>query len=237
MDPNSVSSCVIRKRNCFCLSHTGFNSQHPCIMSAGAQTVDEGTCFNFHGDSYLQFTPNNFNNNNSIHYSMKFRTAQENEIILYTQGPHGDDEALFIKNGKLRYHLFNTSPSGVEGSFGAYLEADENVATGSWITVHVFRSWPQYDSNMRRTRRKTGLEVDIDGQTYIYVDYFERDGISIHPVIYLGGYRNTLGTTLNNFTGQIKDIFEEKNRHRFENPSLNYGSRVGLDCVGTVAPN
>lgn len=54
---------------------------------------------------------------------------------MYATGLEGDDEALFIRNGKLCYHLFNTSPTGVEGYFGASMEGDENVNTNEWITV------------------------------------------------------------------------------------------------------
>ncbi|BFY98761.1 hypothetical protein BsWGS_01801 [Bradybaena similaris] len=204
---------------------------------ADAQAVNDGPCFDFHGDSYLQFTPNNFNNNNSIHYSMTFRTTQENGILYYAQGPHGNDEALVIKNGKLRYHLFNTAPSGIGGYFGAYLEGDENVSIGDWVTVHTFRSWRQYDSNQRHTRKKTGFEVSVGGQTYKHEDYYERSDISMNPVIYFGGYRDALGATLNNFIGQIKDISEEKNGYSFENPSLNFGSRVGLACLDPTPPS
>lgn len=58
--------------------------------------------------------------------------------------------------------------------------------------VHTFRSWRQYDSNRRQMRKKTGFEVNVGGQTYKHVDYYERSDISVHPVIYFGGYRDTL---------------------------------------------
>lgn len=206
-------------------------------MFAGAQAVKEGPCFQFNGDSYLHFTPNNFNNNNSIHYTFKFRTTQENGILMYSRGAQGDDEALFLKGGKLRYHLFNTSPIGIDGFFGAYLQGDEQVNTDQWITVQVYRSWSQHDRKQRRTMKKTGFEVEINGTLFSHVDYLERSDISILPVIYFGGYKESLSSQLHNFNGQIMDISEEKNGRMFENPSLNYKSLVQLSCLERVQPN
>uniref|UniRef100_A0A0B7BJW8 Laminin G domain-containing protein n=1 Tax=Arion vulgaris TaxID=1028688 RepID=A0A0B7BJW8_9EUPU len=210
-----------------------------CVMVifAEAQITNEGPCFNFKGDSYLHFTPNNFDSNNSIHYTIKFRTLQDNGILMYARGRQGDDEALFIKNGKLQFHLFNTAATGIEGYFGAHLEGDETVNIDKWITVHVYRSWEHYDKKQRRMRKKTGFEVQIDGNLYSHVDYFQRSDISIQPPIYFGGYRESLSSTLSNFIGQIKDISEEKNKFTFENPSLNYGSRVEVSCVESEAQN
>lgn len=208
-----------------------------CLLAVLTKAQNrEGPCFEFPGDSYLHFTPNVFDNNNDIHYTLHFRTTQENGILLYARGQDGDDEALYIKNGKLRYHLFNTSPTGIEGYFGAFLEGDETVNIGQWVKVQVYRSWKHVEPPQRRIKTKTGFEVEIDGVVYKHFDYLERRDISILPTIYLGGYRESLSSTVHNFTGQIKNIYEEKNGYLFENPSVNYMSKVSLFCLDSVEP-
>ncbi|BFZ01696.1 hypothetical protein BsWGS_04735 [Bradybaena similaris] len=207
-----------------------------CLLVAfsDGQETREGPCFEFPGDSYLHFTPNVFDNNNDIHYRLKFRTGQENGILLYARGQEGDDEALYIINGKLRYHLFNTSPTGIEGYFGAFLESDERVSIGEWIQVHLYRSWKHREPPQRRVKKKTGFEVNIQGNVYRHFDYLERDDVSLLSTIYLGGFRESLSSTVHNFTGQMKDIYEEKNAYLFENPSLNYLSKVSLTCLDSA---
>ncbi|XP_005092188.1 uncharacterized protein LOC101858164 [Aplysia californica] len=206
---------------CFCL----------LLAFAVANPVDEeGPCFDFNANSYIHFTPNNFLNNGSIHYSLKFRTTQPNGLLLYASGRFGDEEALFIQAGKLTYHLFNTSPTGVEGYFGGFFQTRENVDTGDWITAHVYRMYEVEDIFQRRSRDQTGLVVEIGDQVYRYVDYLERDDISIQPTVYIGGFREPLSETVGFFRGQIKDIREAKNKMLFDEPSLNFRSRVGRNC-------
>jgi hypothetical protein len=210
-----------------------------CLMAvlAEAQSDIEGPCFQFPGDSYLHFTPNNFNNSESIHFSLRFKTTQANGVLMYSRGLYGDDEALFISNGLLRYHLFNTSPTGVENYFGGLYEGSESVNLDNWVKVDIYRSWKFVQPPQRQVKQKTGIVVEIDGQQYPHLDYLERSDISLEPTIYLGGYKESLSSTVHNFTGQIKDVFEEKNAYRFENPSLNFQSKVQLDCMEGVQPN
>uniref|UniRef100_A0A0B7AGG2 Laminin G domain-containing protein n=1 Tax=Arion vulgaris TaxID=1028688 RepID=A0A0B7AGG2_9EUPU len=209
-----------------------------CLLAVltDGQARNEGPCFDFHGNSYLHFNPNIFDNNDNIHFSLQFKTTLENGIILYSRGLQGDDEALYIRNGKLRYHLFNTSPTGVEGYYGAYMEGDETVNIDDWIKVDIYRHWSYVEPPQRRPKRKTGFEVEIGGDIYRHIDHLDRRDISLQPTIYLGGFRESLSETVFNFTGQIKDVYEEKNRVMFENPSGNFLSRVSLSCIGNIAP-
>lgn len=41
-------------------------------------------------------------------------------------------------------------------------------------------------------RRKTGFEVEIEGDVYAHVDYLERSDITILPTVYVGGYKESL---------------------------------------------
>ncbi|CAL1542044.1 unnamed protein product [Lymnaea stagnalis] len=205
------------------------------LTRAQGNAYYEGPCFQFRGTSYLHFTPDNFNNSNDIHYSFKFKTTSRNGLLMYSKGDYGDDEALYVRDGKLAYHIFNTSPTGIEGYFGGFFQGNENVNTDQWIRVNVYRIWRVYNARLRRWRPQTGFVVQVGNRSHEHLDYLERADISLRPVIYFGGYREHLSETVRNFVGEIKDIREQKNGQTFETPSLNYKSEV-VACSIDIDP-
>ncbi|KAH9499245.1 hypothetical protein Btru_004526 [Bulinus truncatus] len=206
---------------------------------AGQDTTDASFCFTFFGDTFLQFDFNNFNNTNGIYFSLKFKTTQPNGIILYSRGSgtHYDDEAVFVRNGKLVYHLFNTSPTGVEGYFGAYFHGQDLVNTGQWITLHVYRMYREYSSRQRREIYKTGFVAEINGVRHEHVDHLTRTDISLSNSVFVGGYSAPLSATIKRFQGQIKDIQEHAHGLVFETPTLNFMARVQTSCTEDEAYN
>ncbi|XP_059163429.1 uncharacterized protein LOC131946580 [Physella acuta] len=208
------------------------------LLTTGAVT-QTGQCYTFNGNSYLDFSPENFNNNNNAHYSFKFKTTQANGLLLYARGPHDDDEAVFLRNGKLVYHLFNTSPTGIEGYYGGLYQGTEEVNIDEWISVDIFRSWQTTSagtgSSVDRQKSLTGLWYEVDGRTYNNTDELVRTDIALSPTVYVGGYRSSLSQTVGNFEGIISDLYEEKNQWSFEDPSHNFMNGVVYGCGG-VAP-
>ncbi|XP_012934586.1 laminin subunit alpha [Aplysia californica] len=198
---------------------------------AVANEAPEGPCFQFPGDSYIHFTPNNFINDGSVHYRLTFRTTSPNGIILYARGIQDDDEALFLREGKLAYHLYNAGPAGLGRYFGGYFQTEENVNTGDWVTVNVYRVWAVLDQTQRRFQNQTGIVVEIGDRELRHVDHLDREDIRIMPTIYVGGFREPLSDTVGFFEGQIKDIREARNGVVLEEPSLNYMSKVGRTCM------
>ncbi|KAK0055252.1 laminin subunit alpha [Biomphalaria pfeifferi] len=201
----------------------------------------ESHCFSFPGDTFLQFDFNNFNNSNDIYFSLKFKTRESNSVILYSRGSgtHYDDEAVFIRNGKVGYHLFNTSPTGVEGYFGAFFIGNELVNTNEWVTLHVYRMYRDVNSRQRRVHPKTGFAVEIQGVRHEYVDHLVRTDISLSNSIFIGGYSQPLSSTIKRFVGQIRDIREHSNGLAFETPTLNFMASVQTFCSedSEVEPN
>ncbi|RUS73305.1 hypothetical protein EGW08_018934 [Elysia chlorotica] len=200
-----------------------------------ASANDNDPCFTFHGNGFLRFHLDKFDNSNSAHYSLKFRTQSAHGLLLYSEGVHGDDEALYIRNGMLVYHLFNSSPSGVEGSFGGRFLGEVAVNTDDMIEVHTYRSFSVTDEVQRTTREQTGLVYTVGGNTYSHIDYRPRSGISLNNDVYVGGYKESLSDTVGNFTGQISGIREEKNAALFRSFSLNAGGKVTSNCL-TINP-
>lgn len=200
--------------------------------------AEEGPCFNFPDTSYIHFSPNNFINNDAAHYRFRIKTKADSGIIMFAEGDEaeGDHETIFIRDGKLGYHLFNTSPEGIGGSFGGLFQLAQPVNTGDWITVNMYRSWPTWDARRGKDKPKTGIEATINGQVYSRVDHRNRTDITLGTTIYFGGYREPLSDDVGYFVGQIEDIYEAKNDHTFVEPSLNSGSRVILNCLETTDP-
>ncbi|KAK3743747.1 hypothetical protein RRG08_043479 [Elysia crispata] len=206
------------------------------VLAVGLTSADNtNPCFTFYGNGYLRFHLDKFDNSNSAHYSLKFATTASHGLLIYSEGLHGDDEALYIRNGRLVYHLFNSSPSGVEGYFGAHFMGEVPVNTGDQIEVHMYRSFNVTDEVQRTTQEQTGLVYTVGGTTYSHVDFRPRIGISLNDDVYVGGYKQSLSDTVGNFTGQISSIREEKNEALFRTFSLNSGGSVSTNCL-TINP-
>ncbi|GFO24619.1 hypothetical protein PoB_005112400 [Plakobranchus ocellatus] len=164
-----------------------------CLAVAqNGQEEQQGACFQFYGNGYLKFNLRDFNNHGHAHYSMKFETSIPNGILMYSRGEHYDDEALFLRDGKLNYHLFNTSPNGIGGQFGGLFQGEVPVNIGDSIEVHVYRAFNVRDETQRREVQQTGLVYTVNGRTYTHVDNRIRTGISLSPEVYIGGYKERL---------------------------------------------
>lgn len=199
-----------------------------CLVTwTGAQ---KGPCFDFSGDAYLEFEPDNFDLSNSAHYSFNFKTTQEDGIILYAKGSH-DYEIIYIREGILNYDLVNPEASGVGSSYGAHLESSHRVNNGTLISVEVFRN--------RRVRRgqalmpgerspiQTGMVLKVAGEGTREEEHLMRPGrlVGVHILlpVYIGGFVRDLSSTVRQFKGQISDIREKKTNKVFIDPSRNFG--------------
>ncbi|GFR69430.1 hypothetical protein ElyMa_002049900 [Elysia marginata] len=188
-------------------------------------------CFTFNGEGYLRFNLHDFDNSGPAHYSLKFRTRSNHGLLIYSETNNGDDEALFIRDGMLVYHIFNSSPHGVEGYFGGRFLGTVPVNTGEEVEVHMYRGFDVTDSVQRRTHQQTGLVYTVGGRTYTHVDFWSRSGIVLDNEVYVGGFKQSLSDTVGNFTGQISGIREEKNNALFRTFSQNAGGNVDPHCI------
>lgn len=188
-------------------------------------------CFTFTGNGYLKFNLDGFINDGHAHYSLKFKTSSPHGVIMYSSGDHGDDEALFVREGKLIYHLFNQASTGVEGQFGGRYVGDVPINTEDEVEVHMYRSFEVADPVQRTTKEQTGLVYTVGGSTYTHVDFRPRTDISLNSEIYVGGFNGVLSSTVGNFTGQIAHIREEKNNALFRTFTTNAGGHVRSGCL------
>ncbi|XP_046568413.1 uncharacterized protein LOC124276801 [Haliotis rubra] len=196
-----------------------------CIVAV--LSADEGPCFEFNGNnSYLEFVPDNFDLIDSAHYKLSFMTTQENGIILFARGSH-DYEALYVRDGKLNYDLFNPTSNGAGGTFGIHFESNGPVNTNDWFSVEVFRNRRVRRGEARMTGQESplmsGLVLTHNGVEEEHVREVTLEGVHIQGLVYVGGAGRELSSRVREFKGKIENIWELKNGMRFEDPSRNSG--------------
>lgn len=194
--------------------------------------VASRSCYNFNGDSYLEFTTSSLDISHNVHYRLKFRTNEPSGILLYSEG-EDDYEGLFIYGGRLVYLLTNPSPSGVEGTTGGFHQGDVTVNDGSWYSVELWRNWEtEKRAPLTGTEFRTGFVIyDNNGNKLEErLDNLNHRHVVLDPTIFLGGISAAVdhvqGSHVPPFKGQMKQIREERNNLKFNAYSVNFDGKV-----------
>ncbi|XP_076461185.1 uncharacterized protein LOC143293807 [Babylonia areolata] len=205
-----------------------------CLGLLLAVVVVCQACYDFKGNSYLEFSPSGLSISHRVHYSLKFQTREPAGIILYSEGDH-DYEGLFVHNGQLVYLLTNPSQSGVEGTTGAFYRTSASVNTGAWFTVEVWRNWQiQKRAPLSGMELRTGIVLydEAGNRLETHTDNLNHRNVILHPTIYVGGISSSVvharGSPIPAFKGQVKDMKKEGNNNNinFRSYSRNYEGLV-----------
>ncbi|XP_076439687.1 uncharacterized protein LOC143279517 [Babylonia areolata] len=200
-----------------------------CLISL--VQAKKGPCFEFPGESFLEFKPNNFDISQDVHYNLKLQTRASEGVVMYAEGPE-DYEALFLSQGKLVYLLTNPSPSGVEGTTGGYYVSNQEVNNGTWLEVDVWRNWEANQPYQKKKTLMTGLTIKdtSTGVVETHLDEIKHRGVRMNPTVYFGGVApyviHTNRTVSPDLVGEIKEIHEAHNGVDFEIYSLNFDGKV-----------
>lgn len=204
------------------------------VTMVHAKTKGNGTCWQFPGNTFLEFTPNNLNISHNAHFRFLFKTSQRTGILMYAEG-NDDFEAVFLSNGKLIYLLTNPSPSGVEGTTGGVYQSNSVVNNNTWLQVDVWRNWDFQRVGTVGTELKTGMILSVPGSnraSETHTDNLLHRGVTLKGAVFFGGISpmsRHAGASTNpppKFVGTMKAMYEERNDLFFENYNQNEGEFV-----------